>query len=113
MPLRTTRETLHLACLMHFPSCSLYVFFLTSLNERTKECLPRDGPRLSFGKFVEWVLVNTGSPSITCLADEANTSPTQTLSPPILLQPPSQTNSQSPPQTQGPCLQRSLSQSKR
>lgn len=55
-----TRGFLHLACLPSFTDHSLCIFYLTSLNERTKARLPGNGPR---GTYLKWVLVNYGSHS--------------------------------------------------
>ncbi|ROL43074.1 hypothetical protein DPX16_9150 [Anabarilius grahami] len=48
----------------------------TSLNERSKVRLPVEGPRGSFVKCVERVLVKCDSLFTVCLAYEDNTSPT-------------------------------------
>lgn len=34
------------------------VFYHTSLSERSKACIPVDGPKEDVAAFMEWVLVN-------------------------------------------------------
>lgn len=58
------RDFLNLACITHYP------------NEQSKACLSMEGPQGGFVAYVEWVLVQCGSPFTVCLADEDNTSPT-------------------------------------
>ncbi len=71
-----TRDFLNLACLTHFPDCSLCVFYISSLSERCKARLPANGPKEDFAAFVEWVLENNGSPLTICPSEEDISSPT-------------------------------------
>ncbi len=71
-----TRDFLELVCLTHYPDCSLCVFYISSLSEWSKACLPGSGPRDNFAACVEWVLENNGLYFSICPADEDIFSPT-------------------------------------
>ncbi|ROJ62551.1 hypothetical protein DPX16_21537 [Anabarilius grahami] len=72
-----TRDFLELACLTHFPNCSLCVFYISSLSKRSRARLPGSGPRKDFAAFVEWVLVSNNSPfTVSPAEDDFATSPT-------------------------------------
>ncbi|XP_058625419.1 uncharacterized protein LOC131536483 [Onychostoma macrolepis] len=71
-----TRDFLDLACLTHFPDCSLCVFYISSLSERCKARLPANGPKEDFAACVEWVLENNGLFFSICLSEEDISSPT-------------------------------------
>lgn len=61
-----TKKFLQLPCLINFPDHLLCLFFRTSLNDRTKACLPGAGFQGDFAEFVEWVLVTCGTPNTIC-----------------------------------------------
>lgn len=68
--------------LTNYPDRLLCVFYNTSLNERSKARLPRDGPRGSFAQYVEWVLLNCGSHFSICEAEEEDpVRPTHAMDP--------------------------------
>ncbi len=72
-----TRDFLDLACLTHFPDCSLCGFYITSLSERCKVRLLANGPKEEdFATFVEWVLENNGSSLTVFPSEEDISSPT-------------------------------------
>ncbi|XP_016124666.1 uncharacterized protein [Sinocyclocheilus grahami] len=71
-----TRDFVDLACLTHFPDCSLCIFYHTSLSERCKARLPTNGPKEDFAAFVEWVLERNGLCLSVCPAEEDISSPT-------------------------------------
>lgn len=61
------------------------VFYHTSLSERSKACIPVDGPKEDVAAFMEWVLVNSDSLFTISLAED-HTSPTpypETSQPPL------------------------------
>ncbi|XDV17631.1 hypothetical protein PO909_023463 [Leuciscus waleckii] len=59
-----TRDFFELSCLMHYPDCSLCVFYIASLSRHTY-----------FATCVEWVLVNNNSEFTISLAEPTNTPP--------------------------------------
>ncbi len=71
-----TRDFIDLECLTHFLDRSLCIFYITSLSERCKACLPANGPREDFASFVEWVRENNGSTLTVCPSEEDISIPT-------------------------------------
>ncbi len=70
-----TRDFLDLTCLTHFLNRSLCTFYITSLSERCKACLPANGPKENFAACVEWVLESNGLFFSICPAED-NSIPT-------------------------------------
>lgn len=97
-----TRDFLHLACLAHYPNLSLCVFTTpASTSSQRHACL---------FEYIEWVLVNCGSPFTACLADKENASTRQHPEPSQPSAMPTAKRIQSPPwsKSQSVCL-RSIS----
>lgn len=96
--------------LTHYPCHSLCIFYNnTSLNERSRACLPMEGPRGSFAQYMEWVLLSCGSLFTVCPVEKDIASPNSAMDPEpcqhssmsamqILSQSLPQTQSLSPPQ---------------
>ncbi len=75
-----TLDFIQLACLTHYLDRSLFVFYYTSLSERSKARVPAGGPKEDFAAFVEWVLVHNDSVfTIGPVEDDFTTSPTPPL----------------------------------
>ncbi len=90
-----TRDFLELACQTHYPDRSLCVFYISSLSEWSKACLPGSGPRDNFATCLEWVLENNGLYFSICPAEDIS-SPTPK---PVTSQPSSRCTEISPEPT--------------
>ncbi len=66
---------------------ALCFFYITSLSEQCKACLPANGPKEEdFAALLEWVLENNWSPLTVCPSDEDISSPTnQTIDQPAII----------------------------
>ncbi len=60
-----SRLFMEIANLTHYPDYCLCTFYKTSLNDKCRSWLSRDGPQGNFTIFVEWALTGVVSPSST------------------------------------------------
>lgn len=82
VPLRITWGIFSTWHALHYPDCSLCLFYQTRLNELSKACLPVGGPQGMFASYVEWVLRICGSPFMVCEGEEGeHVSPAPSMEP--------------------------------
>ncbi|XP_051717032.1 uncharacterized protein LOC127494877 [Ctenopharyngodon idella] len=68
------REYLDVAYGSDLPDCVLIDFFCEGVNQPLKKQLIREGPRSSLSQFLDYALLNVGSPFTVGVAEECDTS---------------------------------------